>query len=232
MRFVASGQRSARRQGSLVHVDAVRPGRETREVVAAGPSGRHRREDRAGAGAGAGMQSNRDAIEPELGAVLDAVTVRVVPHQIADRSESLVAEVGGGVVLGGSEDHGQGFVGGGQAGAGGEGRLVHVDAVGSRREGGERVDAAGVGGLGLHDGTENGNTGSRSQAHVDARQAGLAGVLRAVTVLVVPDEVADRAGRAAPAAALAVQVKADLVEGEAVGAGGGGRLEVVFLPEA
>src|SRR5439155_993168 len=105
-----AGQRAAGGEVGGVHGDGVGARRLGEQVVAGGVGGGVVGDGDAGAvGAGQGQGDARDA---QFAGVLDAVGVRVAPHEVADRNRLVVTEV-------------QGEVGGaaGEGGGGGAGRV-------------------------------------------------------------------------------------------------------------
>ena len=166
--------------------------------------------DRACARSSVGEQLDRHTRDAGLAGVLLAVTVEVLPHEVTERSgkdRNDQSGVDGGVVLAGSEhvaarEAGGGVgvgvggvgtaVGGGEDETGRSGELHRV--LQTRDQPGERVRTACVGGGApdLDRACARSSGGEQLDRHVG--DAGLAGVLLAVTVEVLPHEVTERRG--------------------------------------
>ncbi len=175
--------------------------------------------DRAGHFSAAAVEVEGDVGDTGLADVLDAVGVAVVPHEVADSAQAHEARIPVKVRRGCRREDDCSSRGGvgitvlgriaalarrGESIAGWQDEL-HLVAAGWPV--GEQVGADGVGGCGRQQGARPVQKPDRHAGH-----AGLAGVLDAVAVQVLPHEVTD--GRAQPVAEVRAQVALPLVEGD------------------
>ncbi len=191
------------RQGRLIHIHRVGVGAQPRELVEA-----------IGAGNGGGhhvtaavAQGHRHPLQPWFPSVLDAVTILVVPHIVADHSGAGggIAKVDGrivGIVVRQADGYeaaidraiailsvvsyiwsGWGLQ------AGRKGSFQHVHSVVPGTQASELIKTVGTSGGGLDQ-----ISGAVAQFNGGPIDAWLAWVLNAVTIEIVPNEVSNTAG--------------------------------------